>query len=117
MGEYLHEVLETESREHKVSSSWDSHACRDCSRVELWQRLHTAAFVSRYPGRCSDRACRCWVDAQDLRDVREHIHDCFDEVGTFLLPHPGFEVVNPNFDGDVEKIRKVKKALGPTLQN
>jgi len=64
MKTYLHEVLETESREHK-----------------------------------------------DLRDVREHIEDCFDDVGAFLLPHPGFEVVNPNFDGDVEKIRKPFRTL------
>ena len=44
-------------------------------------------------------------------DVREHIEDCFDDVGAFLLPHPGFEVVNPNFDGDVEKIRKPFRTL------
>jgi atlastin len=68
MDTYLHEVLETESREHK-----------------------------------------------DLRDVREHIHECFDDVGAFLLPHPGFEVVNPNFDGDVEKIRKPFRTLCESL--
>ena len=48
---------------------------------------------------------------KDLRDVREHIEDCFDDVGAFLLPHPGFEVTNPNFDGDVEKIRKPFRTL------
>ena len=32
-------------------------------------------------------------------------------TGAFLLPHPGFEVTNPNFDGDVEKIRKPFRTL------
>ena len=48
---------------------------------------------------------------KDLRDVREHIDECFDQVGAFLLPHPGFDVVNPSFDGDIEKIRRPFRTL------
>ena len=48
---------------------------------------------------------------KDLRDVRDHIHDCFESVGAFLLPHPGFDVINPHFDGDIEKIREPFRTL------
>ena len=62
-GEYLSQVLETESRNHA-----------------------------------------------DLRVVREHIQSCFNTVDAFALPHPGFEVADPNFDGDVRP-QAICKAL------
>ena len=36
----------------------------------------------------------------DLVSVRKHITDCFETVDAFLLPHPGFEVVKKNYDGE-----------------
>jgi hypothetical protein len=43
--------------------------------------------------------------------VRDHIHDCFEAVGAFLLPHPGFDVIAKDFDGDIEKIRQPFRTL------
>ena len=47
----------------------------------------------------------------DLVSVRKHIKDCFETVDAFLLPHPGFEVVKKNYDGDFGKIRNTFKQL------
>jgi len=61
---------------------------------------------------------------KDLRDIREHLHDCFEHIGAFLLPHPGLEVTNKHYDGDIEKIRPqfwtlltcyVKRTFGEAL--
>lgn len=42
---------------------------------------------------------------KDTREVREQIHDCFETVSCFLLPHPGHEVTSKKYDGSVDKIR------------
>lgn len=37
---------------------------------------------------------------EELQNVRKHIHNCFSNLGCFLLPHPGLKVAtNPSFDG------------------
>lgn len=37
---------------------------------------------------------------EELQNVRRHIHNCFSNLGCFLLPHPGLKVAtNPGFDG------------------
>ena len=41
---------------------------------------------------------------KDLREVREQIKLCFETVSCWLLPHPGFEVIKKNFDGDMKKV-------------
>uniref|UniRef100_A0A2A4K8V3 GB1/RHD3-type G domain-containing protein n=1 Tax=Heliothis virescens TaxID=7102 RepID=A0A2A4K8V3_HELVI len=35
----------------------------------------------------------------ELREVREHICSCFDEIKCFLMPHPGLKVANQTFTG------------------
>jgi len=41
---------------------------------------------------------------KDLREVREQIKLCYETVSCWLLPHPGFEVIKKNFDGDLNKV-------------
>ena len=37
---------------------------------------------------------------KELRQIREHIRACFENIGCFLMPHPGLKVAtNPHFDG------------------
>lgn len=37
---------------------------------------------------------------KELQQLRQHIRKCFDQVGCFLMPHPGLKVAtNPHFDG------------------
>ena len=48
---------------------------------------------------------------KDLKEIREHIQDSFQQVKIFLLPHPGFDVPEPDYDGDVSKIRDVFREL------
>ena len=48
---------------------------------------------------------------KDLREIREHIRDSFEKVSIFLLPHPGFEVPDPEYDGEVSKIRDVFREM------
>ena len=47
----------------------------------------------------------------DLTEIREHIQESFEKVGIFLLPHPGFAVPEPDYDGDISKIRDVFRDL------
>eukprot|EP00736_Rhodelphis_marinus_P003744 Rmarinus@m.12542 len=43
---------------------------------------------------------------EELKSVREHIQDCFENVEGFLMPHPGFDVTeDPDYDGKVSAIR------------
>lgn len=41
---------------------------------------------------------------KDLADTREQISSCFERVACFLLPHPGHEVTEREYDGSVEAI-------------
>ncbi|KAF1332694.1 Atlastin-like protein, partial [Globisporangium splendens] len=41
---------------------------------------------------------------KDLADTREQINSCFEKVACFLLPHPGHEVTEREYDGSVEAI-------------
>jgi len=41
---------------------------------------------------------------KDLKEVREQIKLCFEDVSCWLLPHPGMEVIKKTFDGDIDKI-------------
>ncbi|XP_049640214.1 atlastin-2 isoform X4 [Suncus etruscus] len=42
---------------------------------------------------------------EELQNVRRHIHNCFSNLGCFLLPHPGLKVAtNPGFDGRLKDI-------------
>lgn len=41
----------------------------------------------------------------EMRNLRAQIRSCFEEIGAFLMPHPGFAVSeSPHFDGDLQKI-------------
>ncbi|KAK1333140.1 hypothetical protein QTO34_006677 [Cnephaeus nilssonii] len=41
---------------------------------------------------------------EELQNVRKHIHNCFSNLGCFLLPHPGLKVAtNPSFDGRLKE--------------
>nr|CCA26450.1 atlastinlike protein putative [Albugo laibachii Nc14] len=41
---------------------------------------------------------------KDLANTREQIFSCFEDVNCFLLPHPGHEVTEREYDGNVEAI-------------
>lgn len=41
---------------------------------------------------------------KDLADTREQISSCFESVECFLLPHPGHEVTEREYDGSVDAI-------------
>ncbi|CAN0506858.1 unnamed protein product, partial [Scytosiphon promiscuus] len=40
---------------------------------------------------------------KDLRDTREQITSCFENISCFGLTHPGFDVVKKTFSGDIAK--------------
>lgn len=40
---------------------------------------------------------------EELQNVRKHIHSCFTNISSFLMPHPGLKVAtNPHFDGRIK---------------
>jgi len=43
-------------------------------------------------------------EASDLKDTREQINSCFEEISCFMLTHPGFAVIKNKYEGDVSKI-------------
>ncbi|CAH6779615.1 Atl2 [Phodopus roborovskii] len=52
---------------------------------------------------------------EELQNVRKHIHNCFSNLGCFLLPHPGLKVAtNPSFDG---RLKDIDEEFKRELQN
>ncbi|CAB3241115.1 unnamed protein product [Arctia plantaginis] len=56
---------------------------------------------------------------KQLREVREHIHSCFETLKCFLMPHPGLKVTDIQFKGRLcdidEKFRVSLLELIPSL--
>lgn len=56
---------------------------------------------------------------KELCDLREHIRSCFDKVSCFLMPHPGFKVSNPSYNGNFSELstefRNALKELVPSI--
>lgn len=48
--------------------------------------------------------------ASDLKDTREQILSCFEEVGCYILTHPGFAVTEKKYEGCV-------KVVDPTFKS
>ena len=44
--------------------------------------------------------------AESLRGTRAQIASSFRKLDCFLLPHPGFKVTKPNFDGNLKQVRE-----------
>ena len=42
--------------------------------------------------------------SKDLQETREQITNCFEKIGCYLLPHPGFSVTKKTYDGSVSQI-------------
>mmetsp|Transcript_12941 Transcript_12941/g.24309 ORF Transcript_12941/g.24309 Transcript_12941/m.24309 type:complete len:630 (-) Transcript_12941:1197-3086(-) len=43
-------------------------------------------------------------EASDLKDTREQITSCFEQVTCFLMTHPGFAVTKKKYSGDVSSV-------------
>lgn len=50
-------------------------------------------------------------EAADLKDTREQITSCFEEVSCFLMTHPGFAVTKKKYSGDVKVVEPNFKAF------
>lgn len=44
------------------------------------------------------------VQSPELRSVRNHINNSFEEINCFLMPHPGMEVVRGRFTGNLNVV-------------
>jgi atlastin len=42
--------------------------------------------------------------ASDLKETRDQITSCFEDVSCFMMTHPGFGVIKNKYEGDVSKI-------------
>ena len=49
--------------------------------------------------------------ASDLKDTREQITSCFEEVSCFLMTHPGFAVTKKKYSGDVSVVEPTFKVF------
>jgi atlastin len=49
--------------------------------------------------------------ASDLKDTREQITSCFEEVSCFLMTHPGFAVTKKKYSGDVSVVEPIFKSF------
>ena len=49
--------------------------------------------------------------ASDLKETREQITSCFEEVSCFMMTHPGFAVVKNKYAGDTSKIDSLFMSL------
>ncbi|MED6276363.1 Alkyltransferase-like protein 1 [Characodon lateralis] len=53
---------------------------------------------------------------EELQNVRKHIHSCFTNISSFLMPHPGLKVAtNPHFDGRIKGVWKSRFVSGRRL--
>lgn len=42
--------------------------------------------------------------AEDLRETRRHIEDCYQNIGVFMLPNPGKEVMKKTYNGSLMSV-------------
>eukprot|EP00986_Skeletonema_menzelii_P007717 scaffold3052_cov151-Skeletonema_menzelii.AAC.3 len=49
--------------------------------------------------------------ASDLKETREQITSCFEEVSCFMMTHPGFAVIKNKYAGDTSKIDSLFMSL------
>jgi len=49
--------------------------------------------------------------ATDLKETREQINSCFEEISCFMMTHPGFAVIKNKYEGDVSKIESLFMGL------
>ena len=49
--------------------------------------------------------------ASDLKETREQITSCFEEVSCFMMTHPGFAVIKNKYSGDTSKIDSLFMSL------
>ncbi|KAL7532297.1 hypothetical protein ACHAXR_004546 [Thalassiosira sp. AJA248-18] len=45
--------------------------------------------------------------ASDLKETREQINSCFEEISCYMMTHPGFAVTKNKYEGDVSKIEEL----------
>ena len=45
--------------------------------------------------------------ATDLKETRDQINSCFEEISCYMLTHPGFAVIKNKYEGDVSKIEEL----------
>lgn len=50
-------------------------------------------------------------EASDLKETREQITSCFEEVSCFMMTHPGFAVIKNKYAGDTSKIDSLFMSL------
>ncbi|KAL9183669.1 hypothetical protein ACHAXT_004525 [Thalassiosira profunda] len=50
-------------------------------------------------------------EAADLKETREQINSCFEDISCFMLTHPGFAVIKNKYEGDVSKIEPLFMSL------
>jgi len=46
-------------------------------------------------------------DAKDLKETREQIQACFEQIFCFMLTHPGFQVTKKKYQGETDKVDPV----------
>eukprot|EP00584_Thalassiosira_punctigera_P008504 CAMPEP_0172531176 /NCGR_PEP_ID=MMETSP1067-20121228/4678_1 /TAXON_ID=265564 ORGANISM="Thalassiosira punctigera, Strain Tpunct2005C2" /NCGR_SAMPLE_ID=MMETSP1067 /ASSEMBLY_ACC=CAM_ASM_000444 /LENGTH=690 /DNA_ID=CAMNT_0013315525 /DNA_START=49 /DNA_END=2121 /DNA_ORIENTATION=+ len=49
--------------------------------------------------------------ASDLKETRDQINSCFEEIGCFMMTHPGFAVIKNKYEGDVSRIEPLFMSL------
>jgi atlastin len=50
-------------------------------------------------------------EASDLKDTRDQITSCFEEVSCYLMTHPGFAVTKKKYSGDVSMVEPTFKVF------
>ena len=72
--------------------------------VRDWSFPYEAAYGSEGGGKVLEkRLGMTEKQHSELMQVRKHIKSCFNDIGCFLMPHPGLKVAtNPSFDGSLK---------------
>jgi len=110
--EYGRMALQNDEKDgsKKVDSKTDASTCKPFQHIEFlvrdWQNFDEEEDLDKMEVEMEEYLEKVIAerDAIDLKETRDQISSCFENVTCFMMTHPGFGVTKKNYTGDVSVV-------------